>query len=165
MQLTDSFDDRLRACLDRISPTEKRVAQFLQENREEALIASASALASQIGTSDATVVRTAKALGFSGLDALRRCLAQDLRENLSPATRMARTLRDVGDDLGAALDVTLDIHQEALEGLRRDISLEQFGGAIRSIVNARRVFIFGIGPSSAMADYFKIQLRRFGIDA
>lgn len=165
MESSISFDDRLNACLDQISPAEQRVARFFQGNREEVLIASASALAEQTGTSDATIVRTAKALGFAGMEELRRTLAQELRENLSPASRMARTLSEVGDDLEAALDVTLEIHQKSLEGLRRDITPNHFRSAIRSIVGARCVFIFGIGPSSAMADYFMLQLGRFGIDA
>lgn len=165
MQPPGTFDGRLSACLDRISPAEQRVARFFQNNREEVLIASAAALAEQIGTSDATVVRTAKALGFAGLEELRRTLAQDLRDTLSPAGRMARTLRRVGDDLEVALDMTLDIHQKSLEGLRRNITPGHFRSAVRFLVGARRVFIFGIGPSSAMADYFALQLGRFGIDA
>jgi len=160
-----SFDERVNARIERISPAEQRVARFFQKNREETLIASASALAKKAGTSDATVIRTAKALGFAGMEALRRTLAGELRENLSPANRLARTLNEVGDDLTAALDVTLDIHQKALERLRRDITPAHFAAAVRHIVEAGRVFIFGIGPSSAMADYFTIQLGRFGVDA
>ena len=160
-----SFYDRVDACLERISPAEQCVARFFKENREEVLIASASALAQQTGTSDATVVRTVKTLGFAGMSELRRTLARELRENLSPASRMARTLSEVGDNLEAALDVTLDIHQKSLEDLRRDITPNDFRSAVQSIVGARRVFIFGIGPSSAMAEYFMVQLGRFGIDA
>jgi DNA-binding MurR/RpiR family transcriptional regulator len=160
-----SFYDRVDACLEDISPAEQCVARFFKENREEVLIASASALAQQTGTSDATVVRTVKALGFAGMEELRRTLARELRETLSPASRMARTLSEVGDNLEAALDVTLDIHQKSLEDLRRDITPNDFRSAVRSIAGAQRVFIFGIGPSSAMADYFMVQLGRFGIDA
>lgn len=165
MEPSVTFDDRLKACADQISPAEQRVARFFQENREEVLIASASALAQQAGTSDATVVRTAKTLGFAGMEELRRTLARELREDLSPASRMARTLSEVEDDLGSALDVTLNIHQKSLEDLRRDITPSHFRSAVQSLVHARRVFIFGIGPSSAMADYFTVQLGRFGIDA
>jgi len=150
--------------LERISPAEQRVARFFQENREEVLIASAAALAEKTGTSDATVVRTAKALGFAGMEALRRSLAGELRKNPSPANRMTRTLSEIGDDLEAAFEVTLDVHQKSIEGLRRDITPDKFGSTVQSIVDARRVFIFGIGPSSAMADYFTVQLGRFGID-
>jgi len=165
MESSATFTERLKACTDRISPAERRVAQFFQANREEVLIASASALARQANTSDATVVRTAKALGFSGMEHLRRTLAGELRETLSPASRVAHTLSEVGDNLEAALDVTLGIHQMSLEGLRRDIAPSQFRCAVQSIANAPRIFIFGIGPSAAMADYFSVQLGRFGIDA
>ena len=165
MATTPTFDDRVNTYLDRISPAELRVARFFQQNREEVLIASASTLAQQTGTSDATVVRTAKTLGFAGMDELRRTLAKELRENLSPASRLARTLSEVNDDPASALNVTLDIHQESLEDLRRNITPGHFQSVVRSITSVRRVFIFGIGPSSAMADYFSVQLGRFGIDA
>ena len=165
MKLPASFDERVNACWERISPSERRVARFIQENREDVLVASASALAEKVGTSDATVVRTAKALGFDGMEHMRRTLAAALREDLSPAARLARILSEVGDDLAAAFEVTLDIHHKALEGLRRDIAPSHFASAVQYIIDARRVFIFGIGPSSAIADYFTIQLGRFGIEA
>jgi DNA-binding MurR/RpiR family transcriptional regulator len=66
-----TFNNRLSAAFDALSPAEKTVALFFQENREEVLIASATSMAAQAGSSDATVVRTAKALGFSGLEDMR----------------------------------------------------------------------------------------------
>jgi DNA-binding MurR/RpiR family transcriptional regulator len=160
-----AFDARVDACWQRISPAEQRVARFFQANREEVLISSAAALAHQAGTSDATVIRTAQALGFAGMEPLRRTLAAELRASLSPAERLATTLRAVGDDLTAAFDLTLEIHQQALDDLRRDITPEIFRRAVHAIVEARRVLIFGLGPSSALADYLTIQLGRFGIEA
>jgi len=160
-----TFDERVNARLERISPAERRVARFFRDNREEVLMASASALGEQTGTSDATVIRAAKGLGFAGMGELRRALAQELRHTPSPANRLAHTLREVGDDLPIAFEATLDMHQRALEHLRRDIRPEHFRAAVRHIVDARRVFVFGIGPSSAVADYFAIQLGRFGIEA
>ena len=160
-----NFDDRIKACLDRISPAEQRVARYFLQNREEVLISSAFVLAQKTGTSDATVVRTTKALGFAGMEELRRTLVKELREDMSPAGRMVRTLREVGGDTQSILDTTLDIHQKSLEDLRRDITPAHFQSAVDYITGARRVFSFGLGPSSAMAEYFTIQLGRFGIDA
>jgi DNA-binding MurR/RpiR family transcriptional regulator len=164
MDISCSFEDRLNTHLGQLTPAELRVARYFQDNREEVLIASASALAQQAGTSDATVVRTAKSLGFSGMDELRRTLAIELRESTSPAGRLARTLSEVSDDPVSALNLTLDIHQKSLDDLRRSITPDLFQSAVRFMLEARRVFIFGIGPSSAMAEYFSIQLGRFGID-
>jgi DNA-binding MurR/RpiR family transcriptional regulator len=160
-----TFDERVASCLDRLSPAEQRVVRFFQGNREEVLIASAAALAARARTSDATVVRATKALGFAGMEALRRSLAAELRNNLSPADRVVRTLGEIGHDLDAAFDDTLAVHIQALESLRRDISAADFRTAVRSLVEARRVRVFGIGPSSAMANYFVAQLARFGLEA
>jgi DNA-binding MurR/RpiR family transcriptional regulator len=148
MKSSISFDDRISGTLGRLSPAAQRAAHYFRDNREEVLIASASMLAEKAGTSDATVIRTARALGFSGMEELRRSLASELKENLSPAG-----------------NATLDIHLKALENLRRDVSAEQFRAAVTRIGDARRVFIFGMGPSSAIATYFETQLGRFGIDA
>ena len=122
MDFETPFEQRLKAGLETMSPAELRVSRYFQDNREEVLFASASALAKKAGTSDATVIRTAKALGFSGMEELRRTLAAELRENLSPAARLASTLGEVGDDLQTAFNVTLNIHQKAIEDLRRDVT-------------------------------------------
>ena len=159
------FDDCVSASLGTMSPAEQRVSRFFQSNREEVLFLSAAALAKKAGTSDATVIRTVKSLGFAGMEELRGTLAKELKRDLSPANRLASTLAEVGDDLDAAFNRTLDIHQQALEDLRRDVTSEQFRAAIQFVGAARRVCIFGIGPSSAMASYFEIQLGRFGVEA
>jgi len=160
-----TFAERITASLDSLSPAARRAACYFRDNREEVLIASASELAQHAGTSDATVIRTAKALGFSGMSDLRRSLAHELKADLSPAGRLAGTLSEVGDDLEAVFDATLDIHRKSLENLRRDVSNAQFSAAVHHLADARRVFIFGMGPSSAIANYFESQLGRFGIEA
>jgi DNA-binding MurR/RpiR family transcriptional regulator len=110
-------------------------------------------------------VRAAKALGFSGLDDLRRSLAGELRNSLSPAERLTRTLGEVGDSLSAAFEVILNIHLQSLESLRRSITPELFEKAVDAIVTAQRVVVFGLGPSAAIANYLVTQLTRFGLDA
>lgn len=163
--MVPTFDERIADRFARMSPAEQKVVRFFQDNREEVLIASAAALASKVETSDATIVRATKALGFSGLDELRRTLADELRNSLSPAERLTRTLGEVGSSLSAAFQMTLEIHLESLESLRRTVTAEQFESAVGSIIAARRILVFGLGPSSAMAAYLVIQLARFGLDA
>jgi DNA-binding MurR/RpiR family transcriptional regulator len=160
-----TLEERIAQRWGQMSPAEQRVAEFFRQNREEVLIASAAALAAEAKTSDATVVRTAKALGFAGLDELRRALAQELRTSLSPAERLVHTLGAIGDSPAAALQLTLDIHQRSLDSLRRSMTPELFEAAVDGVVAARRVVVFGLGPSAAIANYFVTQLVRFGLDA
>lgn len=163
MEQNNTFADRAAAAAQRLSASERAVIRFFQENREEVLVASAAALATKIGTSDATVIRATQVLGYSGLDDLRRNLADELRMSLSPAARLTRTLGAVRGDVVSGLGIMVDVHIQALEKLRRDISPALFERAIELLAKADRVVVFGIGPSSALADYFAIQLGRFGI--
>jgi DNA-binding MurR/RpiR family transcriptional regulator len=165
MRQSLSFEDRVADHLDRLSPAEREVARFFQANREEVMVASAQALAARIGTSDATVVRTSRALGYAGMEAMRRDLAAEMRASLAPASRVARTLGDTGSDPKSALALTIAEHERALEKLRRDISPTLFKATVDRLAEARRVVVFGIGPSAAIAGYFAFQLNRFGIAA
>jgi DNA-binding MurR/RpiR family transcriptional regulator len=166
MAAESSFADRIAERARDLSPAEQRVAHYFQSHREEVLIASAATLAAKIGTSDATIVRTTRGLGFAGLAALRRALADELRaSSLSPAERLTRTLGAVGSSLRAAFETTLDTHLRCLEGLRQMISPQHFEKVVDGIIAARRIVVFGIGPSSAMALYLVMQLGRFGLDA
>src|SRR5260370_1124243 len=122
MEQRGTFADRVAATVHRLSAADQAVVQFFQANREEVLLASAATLAAKIGTSDATVIRAAKALGYSGLDDLRRELADELRTSLSPAARLTRTLEAVKSNVGSALGVMIDIHVHALEQLLKTIS-------------------------------------------
>jgi DNA-binding MurR/RpiR family transcriptional regulator len=159
------FADRAAWALAQLSAAERDVLRFFQENREEVLVSSAAALAAKIGSSDATVIRTAQALGYAGLDDLRRHLADEMRMSLSPAARLTRTLRALNDDAGTVLESIVDIHLRALEKLKTDITPGAFDAAIEILTQASRIMVFGLGPSSALADYFSAQLGRFGIES
>jgi DNA-binding MurR/RpiR family transcriptional regulator len=165
MRHSVTFQERISGNFERLSPAERDVARFFQGNREEVMVASAQALAARIGTSDATVVRTTRALGYAGMEAMRRDLAAELRVSLAPASRVARTLGDTGADPKSAFDLTIATHQEALEKLRHDVSPALFKAAVDRLAAARRVMVFAIGPSAAIAQYFAFQLNRFGIAA
>jgi DNA-binding MurR/RpiR family transcriptional regulator len=160
-----SFAQRVNEKLPRLSPVERRVAEFFRENREEVLVASAARIAERVGTSDATVIRTTRNLGYAGLAALRRELADELRASLSPAARLARTLGEVGDDLETVFRLTIETHRASLDRLVSDVTPDLFRAAVMALTNAKRVAIFGIGPSSVLAQYCVNQLSRFGIEA
>lgn len=159
-----TLEGRLALNMERLGSAECRVAQFLRDNREEVLVSSAMAIASRTRTSDATVIRTVKALGYSGMADFRQELACELRNDLSLASRMAPRLDEVGEAPASSFALTLQSHQQALEHLRRDISPALFEAVVDEIVSATRVLIFAISPSSAMANYLALQLERFGID-
>lgn len=160
---TDPFGERLGAALAGLSPAARRVARFLTDNRPLALALSAAELAERTGTSDATVVRTVQALGFAGLPELKRALAEALAAApTDPATAMRGTLAEAGSDADAAVDLAIDRQREAVEALATPEARATLRAAVAALHPARRILVFGIGPSAALARYIATLLRRGG---
>src|SRR5262249_34914020 len=88
-----------------------------------------------------------------------------LSNPVSPASRMSRTIEESGGDLHKAFETTFETQIEAITTLRDQLALEDYSAIVRWIAAARETVVFGIGPSSAMAEYFCTQLRRFGLSA
>jgi DNA-binding MurR/RpiR family transcriptional regulator len=158
----DPFRQRVTALADTLAPAARRVAQFIDQNRLSVLASSAAQLAASIGTSDATVVRTVQALGFDGLDDLRRTLLSTMGARLTPADDLRRTLAEVGASAARAIDVVLEAHREALAVLEADATRTKIADAAALLHPARRINVFGIGPSGALARYAAMLLSRTG---
>ena len=164
--LTDPFGDHLGAALSGLSPAARRVARFLGENRALALALSAAELAGRTGTSDATVVRTVQALGFTGLPELKRALAETLAAGPSdPATAMRDTLAEAGSNAVAAVDLAIERQREAVEALATPEARATLRAAVAALHPARRILVFGIGPSAALARYLAMLVARAGRSA
>ncbi len=159
-----SFTQRLAAAPAGLTPGERRVIDYLANNREMALLASAADMAKQIGTSDATVIRTARKIGFSGLEELRRGLAGDLRRDLTLSERIANDLRNTDGGVSGIVAQTIKTLQATLDALMTNAS-EDMESAMDVLTQAKRLQIFGIGPSGHLAGYFSAQMRRLGADA
>lgn len=153
---------RIATLAARASPVEARVLDWLARNRETALHASAARIAAEVGTSDATVIRTARKLGYDGLDALRAALAEDLRRDLSLTDRMASDVARAA--AGTPLAVATEALRASLDAIER-LDAGQIRQVADEIGAARRVHVFGIGPSGFMAGYMAAQLVRLGVDA
>jgi len=159
------FDTRVMAMLDRLTPAEQRVARLFVERKQDILLGSAAQIAEMAKSSDATVVRTAKSLGFEGLSALREALLSELTGAASPGRRLARTLEVTGETAAAALRHVVGIHEEVLAVLKQPDTALAFERVVEVLARAPRRHVFGIGPSGAMADYATLQFNRIGLPA
>lgn len=158
-----SFDDRVLGAIATLAPAEQRIARFFVDQKQAALLNSAAQIAQLAGTSDATVVRTARALGFESLSALRAALLAELTGTPSPRLRLERTLAETGSRAGDALRHVIGMHEKSLDILRQEEFAASFERCVDMLANAARRHVFGIGPSGAMADYASLQFNRIGL--
>jgi DNA-binding MurR/RpiR family transcriptional regulator len=122
------------------------------------VVESASAIAGRLGVSDATVVRTARTLGYTGLPELRRALAGQ-PDGPTLAERLHRTLaREDTDVLPSSADSLL----VSVDALVRQVSGPRFDHAVALLGEADRLLWNGIGPSAPLAEYGAVVARRLG---
>ncbi|MGH3941852.1 MAG: MurR/RpiR family transcriptional regulator [Pseudonocardiaceae bacterium] len=153
--------DQIVAELAGLAPAQRKVAQFFTEHAAQLGFFSAAEIATRLGTSDATVVRTAQTLGYRGLADLKRALLADAPPpEPTPSTRLSATLRHAKTPTDV-LDHVLDVHRAALDAARANLE-ERFPAAVALLGTAERIVLSGTGPSAAIAHYAAVLLGRVG---
>jgi DNA-binding MurR/RpiR family transcriptional regulator len=156
----DRFGERLAKRSSQLTPALRRVADYINAHRESVMTMSAAELGVAIDTSDATVIRAVQALGFSGFRDLKRELASAVGHGATPADNMMRTLATI-DDVDAAVEEVIAGHMEAMTHVSTS-ARAQILEAISVLAPARRIAFYGIGPTSALAQYAHVLFTRSG---
>ncbi|MEU9187412.1 MurR/RpiR family transcriptional regulator [Streptomyces sp. NPDC048484] len=152
---------RLRALFDgpRLSPGQRRIAQYLIEHITEAAFLSITDLAERVGVSQPSVTRFATAMGFSGYPALRERLQSIALSKLAGSPDAAEEARP--NELQAAVDAEID----NLENLRRDFAdPEQVIETGRALSRSAPLTVLGLRISGSLAEYFAYAARRIHPD-
>ncbi|MFB4422691.1 MurR/RpiR family transcriptional regulator [Streptomyces sp. QL37] len=158
---------RLRAAIrdqwDDLSTSERAVAQYLVTAPvEQLLFAGAQELGAASSTSNATVVRALQRLGYAGLPALKRELANDFTSTVAPEVRLKRRIAHVGRDLDSIWSDVFDEAQERVEQARRLTEPDALRSAVAVLAEAHEVFCYGIAASEPGARHLALALGRIG---
>ncbi|WP_055533998.1 MurR/RpiR family transcriptional regulator [Streptomyces graminilatus] len=152
-QLRELFDGP------RLSPGQRRIAQYLIEHITEAAFLSITELADRVGVSQPSVTRFTAAVGFSGYPALRERLQAIALSTLASAPGTAEENRS--NELQEA--VVAEIAN--LENLRRDFAdPERVIEVGRSLSRSTPLTVLGLRISGSLAEYFAYAARRIHPD-
>ncbi|MEV6646966.1 MurR/RpiR family transcriptional regulator [Amycolatopsis sp. NPDC051371] len=157
-----SLQDRIAGRLAMMSKAERKVADYLRTHSREAIFATAEQIAAAAGTSDATVVRTARSLGYAGLLELRHSLTRQVVRATSPVPPPPGRPDERVSATAALLDGVFTEAAQRLADTRRLTTEPAFDTAVATLAGARDVLAFGIGPSESIAAYLALRLRRIG---
>ena len=84
-----------------LTPSQRRVAEFLLEGGIEVIHLTITEIASEVGVNSSTVVRAAQALGFDGFPELQSVLRSQFLKRAKIAQRMQVGSQKLIDDLAA----------------------------------------------------------------
>jgi RpiR family transcriptional regulator, carbohydrate utilization regulator len=158
----DEFKGYLQSRLDGLRTSEAAVIRLVIDDPHSVAESTTAGVAARSSVSAATVVRAARAVGFSGFADLKLGLAYARGSawffTPSPTLDAASTVTDV-------LEATLDGHRRALTGLEGAVDSMALGRAAERIGQARRLLVVGAGTSAAVAADIAFRLNTIGIPA
>jgi len=156
-----NFNELVLEHYNEFTKSEKRIADLMRHNQDEAAFLSAGEIAKRLDLSEATMVRFAHTLGFDSYPALREALQENFRRRVTHSARLRNRLddlREAGDIFEKVTVLEIDYLTEALQTVDR----EALHKAVDYIDRCERLFVFGTGPSVTLVHLLNLRLTRFG---
>lgn len=144
-----------------LSPSERNVARYLADHPDLVASSTAVELGAHTQTSNATVIRTVKALGYTGLPELKRILVQAMVDRRDPARILGQRIERLDAD-GAIADQVLLATAELLNHARRIVEPTTWRRATDILDTAHSVLCYGIEQAGCVAEFLAIELARCG---
>lgn len=153
---------RVRALLPSLRPAEQRVAQHILADPGGTPALTITELARTCGTSETTVIRFCRAIGFDGYPGLRLALASDAgreagSEQGSPGGDISPT-----DSLGDVVRKVGWHDARAVEETAEQLDVPTLTKVVDAVADARRADIYGVGASAFVALDLQQKLHRIG---
>ncbi|CNL20238.1 MurR/RpiR family transcriptional regulator [Yersinia alsatica] len=154
---------RIRQLYPTLAQNDRKLADFLLTNPEQARHLSSQKLAQETGVSQSAVVKFAQKLGYKGFPALKQALSEivavpEQAVTLHNQILSTDSLKIVGEKLlsekTAALRATLDINSE-----------QRLAQALEMLKGAQRVILTGLGASGLVAKDLAYKLLKIGVMA
>jgi DNA-binding MurR/RpiR family transcriptional regulator len=140
-----------------MTPALRKIARYVQDNPEKLLYQTVVEVADGSGSSEASVIRFCRDLGFSGFQEFKLALASDLA-----ASPVGLGPQDNPQTPEEALEYVSHHCKQALEDTYRLLDLKQVNKAVYLILQAQRIDIYGVGASGVTAQDFAYKFMRLG---
>lgn len=139
---------RIREGFSTYTDTEKRLADYILDHKEEVVNYSAQILGDKVNTSAAAVVRFAKKLGFKGYTALKVELAKDQTTDQVDFDDIIKTEDTVSVMVKKANAMNLKTIEQTYKLINTDVLEEVIG----KLIEADTIYLFGVGGSGIVCD-------------
>ena len=142
---------KIESKMPNLSKGQRAIGDYIINHYENAAFMTAAKLGVAVGVSESTVVRFAVELGYDGYPKMQNAIQEMLRDKLTSVQRIEITENKITTD--NALDIVLEQDIEKIRRTLEETSREDFRAAVKSIVNARNIYIFAVRSSSALASF------------
>lgn len=151
--------ERVENCSGELTEADHRLLAVLLGDVVGVGALSAREIASRAGVHETTAGRLASKLGFTTYRELRRELIQEL----DLAVRMSDRLHRIGS--GSVLEAVVASEVKVISAIPQQVPQEQIDEAVRLLLGARRILVFGTSHAGVLATLLARRLVRSGYDA
>lgn len=148
-----------------LTPTEAKIAEYISRHYFNVCLSSALDLAELIGTSDASVIRTSRKLGFRGYTDMQKSIADFMKTDLAtnggvnflpPNARYERKKQTIESD---------DLYEQMLHKANENVGTilqrntpQTFQKASELILSSKRKFVMGFRGTGIIANLIGLSL-------
>lgn len=153
------FYTRINAAMPKLRDSEKKILDFIEKIQEEIIHLSITEVAERSETSESSVVRLCKRLGYKGFQDLKIHLAKEV---VAPHVQIQEAI-ERGDDV---VTIKKKVFQSNIQALYDSIEVcsdEEIQKAVEAISNARLIEFYGTGGSGTVALDAQHKLLKLGI--
>ena len=163
--MKDTIFTRIQAKYDALSPTHRKIADYIRQNYIEMTYQSISEISQKIGVSTGSITNFCKLMDYKGFQQLHDELRQVAKGEIFP-------LRDIQDSItteslgeGARiLQQVLEMNIENLQATFTDHLEQNFTAALTQLKKARNIYILGLRSCYALSYYFYFMLKDIGFN-
>ena len=144
-----------------LTPTQRKVLDFILKQPEQAVFLTATDLAQDLNVSDTSIVRLAQALGYAGYPHLKRRLREYVQPKITTVDRLGETVRRV-ESVGDVLADVLSRDMNNLKVTLEETDLEIFTRFVEEMDSAQRIFIIALRSTHCLGMFMTSALRFLG---
>lgn len=149
---------KIRAIHGTMSSTEANIAAYILKNPEKTISSSTEEMSKASSTSQASIIRFCKILGYTGFKEMKIRMAQELGSSVPRIITDIETVRE--------LDFVRELLSSSVQALQKtsySVDKTMLDSAIDAISGAGQVDIYGAGESEIVGEDLHLLLKRLGI--
>lgn len=157
---TAEFGQLVKERFDGLSAGQKKIAQYMVENLEEAAFSKAFQIGQKVGVSETTVIRLAYALGFSGFSKMQEKIQRHLLLHNQAAYQISSLEKPAGrrshetNPFAKVIEKEIDLLSQILHQL----DAQKVWDVVDALMKASQIMIVGSRTSYAAAYWFSYTL-------
>jgi DNA-binding MurR/RpiR family transcriptional regulator len=149
---------RIREKSHEMSKAQRQIAAYLEAHPDTVPFLTTAKLAEQAGVGEATVIRFATSLGFSGFTEMQHSLQEQLRKRVTTVERLDLS----GDIYPEEQRIAYEVLTDDISNLKQTIHMldvESFSKAVRQMDQARSITVVSLRSSHALGSFLAFYLQ------